>query len=245
MNKEDITKNCRVLLDAYSSGVLCDLSMPEDAHPVFDTDENRLVYFTLPMALNYQRDSYKMWEAVLETYLDEETRFVFDIAWVSVVEENEIRKALVKYKLALQPNRHIDTWVRLAKSFEKWGSISGFFKAHNNDYLAIKNTIQIKDKKGFPYLSGPKIFNYWSYIISSYGGVDLKNRDCIEIAPDTHIIQSSVKLGVISLAESRKLTRDQISARWRELLRSSGINPIDMHAPLWFWSRNGFIYELD
>lgn len=37
--------------------------MPEDENPALDksTKENYL-YFTLPMALNYQRNSYMLWE---------------------------------------------------------------------------------------------------------------------------------------------------------------------------------------
>jgi hypothetical protein len=38
--------------------------------------------------------------------------------------------------------------------------------------------------------------------------------------------------------------KDAISERWRELLNRSGIDPIGMHSPLWFWSRNGFIFEI-
>ena len=103
--------------------------------------------------------------------------------------------------------------------------------------------VNIDHKKGFPYLSGPKIFNYWSFIINTYGGVILTNRHHIEIAPDTHITQCSVKLGVISAEEALSLTKDAISAKWRELLKESEIDPIDMHPPLWFWSRNGFLYQ--
>ena len=67
-----------------------------------------------------------------------------------------------------------------------------------------------------------------------------KNRAFIEIAPDTHVIQASVKLGVISSEEALKADREQISAAWREILEGTGIAPIDVHSPLWFWSRAGF-----
>lgn len=36
------------------------MKMPEDSHPEFQTQEERLCYFTLPMALNYQRNSYTL-----------------------------------------------------------------------------------------------------------------------------------------------------------------------------------------
>jgi hypothetical protein len=39
------------------------MKMPEDSKPkVFDSFEEKLVYFTLPMSINYRRDSYKLWE---------------------------------------------------------------------------------------------------------------------------------------------------------------------------------------
>jgi hypothetical protein len=39
------------------------MEMPEDSKPnEFKNQEERLVYFTLPMSLNYQRNSYTLWE---------------------------------------------------------------------------------------------------------------------------------------------------------------------------------------
>ena len=241
----DLVKNCRVLLEAYKLGKLGQTIMPEDSHPHFSNKESRLAYFTLPMALNYQRDSYKLWEAALKTFNDPTTRFVFDVAKVSKASEEDVRKALMKYKVALQPNKHINTWRTIAKTIhDTWGSFTKLFEVSEDDFLNLKQTVQIDYKKGFPYLSGPKIFNYWSFIISTYGGINLLNRGYIEIAPDTHITQCSVKLGVITEEEAETLTKDVIPQRWRELLKKSAINPIDMHPPLWFWSRNGFLFTL-
>ncbi len=247
MDKAQFIKTCMALIEAYKTGLLGQTIMPEDSNPGIENldQESRIAYFTLPMALNYQRDSYKLWEAALKTFNDPDTRFVFEVGKVSKASEEEVRMALMKYKLALQPNKHINTWRTIAKTvYENWGSFSNFFEAVNGDFLKLKQLVNIDHKKGFPYLSGPKIFNYWSFIISTYGGVKLVNRDHIEIAPDTHITQCSVRLGVISAEEALLLTKDAVSAKWRELLKESGIDPIDMHSPLWFWSRNGFIYKL-
>lgn len=247
MEKEALIKNCRALLDAFKSGKLGQTVMPEDSNPGFsDKDaEMRIAYFTLPMALNYQRDSYKLWEAALKTFNDPDTKFVFDVGQVSKRSEDEIRQALMKYKVALQPNKHVNTWRVISKTInDNWGSCVKFFKSTQNDFLNLKQIVKVDHKKGFPYLSGPKIFNYWSFIVSTYGGIKLSNRDHIEIAPDTHITQCSVKLGVITSDETDVLTKDAISERWRGLLKESGIDPIDMHPPLWFWSRNSFLHEL-
>lgn len=246
MNRDALLESCRRLLVAYKDGGLGQTRMPEDSSPDFSDGERemRLAYFTLPMALNYQRDSYTLWESAHKTYQDPETHFVFDVHEAGVHSEEEVRSALMKYKLALQPNKHINTWRTISKTVhDTWGTLENLFIDTEGDFLNLKQTVQVDFKKGFPYLSGPKIFNYWSFIISTYGKVPIKNREYIDIAPDTHITKCSVKLSLITEEEAETLTRDQISERWRIALQGSGIDPINMHAPLWFWSRNGFIFD--
>ncbi|MBM2821249.1 MAG: hypothetical protein HW405_1009 [Candidatus Berkelbacteria bacterium] len=247
MDKRRLIKECRLLLDAYKSGKLGDTTMPEDSNPRnFNTKENRASYFTLPMSLNYQRDSYKLWQSALKTYQDNDTKTVFDVSEASRMSNEKLRGKLTKYKLALQPNKHVQTWQTISKTiFENWGNVENLLEGCQFDFLKLRQMITKDFKKGFPYLSGPKIFNYWSFIIQEYGGVKLKKSQFIEIAPDTHIIKCSIKLGVISQEESEKLSRDQISERWRKTLDGSAINPIDMHPPLWFWSKNNFIFKLE
>jgi hypothetical protein len=215
----------------------------EDSNPgSFEDNELRLAYFTLPMSLNYQRNSYMLWESTLKSYQDNETKQIFDINKVVLMNKEHLQKLLTKHKLALQPNKHVENWQTISKTIkENFGSFSSLFEKADFDFLKLRELIQTKYKKGFPYLSGPKIFNYWSFIIQAYGGIKLKNSEFIEIAPDTHITKCSVKLGVI---DNENIPKEEISKRWREVLKDSEINPIDMHPPLWFWSRNGFLFEL-
>ncbi|MFA6158047.1 MAG: hypothetical protein WC763_00260 [Candidatus Paceibacterota bacterium] len=241
-------ENCKSLIGAFKSGALGQTVMPEDSNPGFKKEDRevRIAYFTLPMALNYQRDSYRLWEGVLKTFNDPETRFVFDVTSVSNSSEENLRKALTKYKVALQPNKHVRTWMTISKTVaDNWGSFADLLEATEGDFLKLRQLVRVDHRKGFPYLSGPKIFNYWSFILGTYAGMALKNRDRIDIAPDTHITQCSIKLGVITPGEADRLSKDEISERWRESLSGSGIDPIDLHPPLWFWSRNGFLFNLD
>ncbi len=245
MDKERIIAQCKELTYAYKKGLLGQTKMPEESHPSFNKmkNETRLAYFTLPMALNYQRDSYKLWEAALKTHNDPSTAGVFETA--STIDKEQLRNKLLKYSLALQPNKHINTWMQISKTIRtEFGSFEKLILESQNDFLKLREIVQKDFKKGFPYLSGPKIFNYWAFIIQEYGGARLKNSEFIEIAPDTHITQCSIKLGVITKTESEKITKEEISQKWREALKDSGITPIEMHPPLWFWSRNGFIYNL-
>ncbi len=248
MERKEIVAKCSKLLEAYRKGKLGYMKMPEDSSPVFsqEGEETRLVYFTLPMSLNYQRDSYKLWESALKTFSDIETKKVFDVKFSANADKEQLRKYLIRYKVALQPNKHIDTWQKISKTiFDNWKTLGNVLKSADYDFLKLKETIQIKYKKDFPYLSGPKIFNYWSFIIQEYGKVKLKNSEFIEIAPDTHITKCSVILGVINEKEAGNLSKEKISEKWRDVLKGTGINPIDMHSPLWFWSRNSFQYKLE
>jgi len=194
-SKKTILSKCHILLEAYQSGKLGVIRMPEDSSPVFEKNEARLCYYTLPMSLNYQRNSYALWESALKTYDDPATRRVFDVQISANLDREQLRAFLTHYKVALQPNKHIATWHEISKTIsQNWGSLELMLESSNYDFLKLRNIIQQQFKKGFPYLSGPKIFNYWSFIIQEYGKVKLKNSEFIEIAPDTHVTKCSVLL---------------------------------------------------
>lgn len=247
IDKKQIIEDCKILLKAYKEWKLGFMKMPEDENPWFNSEEKelQLIYFTLPMSLNYQRNSYTLWESVLKSFNHDQTRALFDIKFSASCEEEELRLLLTKHKIALQPNKHIKTWQTISKTIhENWWSIEELLIYANYDFLKLKKTLQVEHKKGFPYLSWPKIFNYWSYILWEYCWINLKNREYIEIAPDTHVKQCSIRLWVISSEQANGVSTEEISEIWREVLEWSWINPIDMHSPLWFWSRNNFQFKL-
>lgn len=229
------------IYDSYHSGKLGDLTMPEDTVPVGLNFEERLNYYTLPMSLNYQRNSFKLWEAAKSSYEDSSTKSLFDLEFLSKSEFSIVQNLLKVYKLGLQPNQHTKIYKKISNTlFTKYITISNLLELSNYDFLKLKEIVTVIDKKDFPYLSGPKIFNYWSHILQRYCDIKLVNTEYIEIAPDTHVLQASIKLGVISEFEC-SLSAEEISKRWRDLLSKTNITPIEMHSPLWFWSRGGFI----
>lgn len=246
--KKAILKKVDKLLELYYNGELGGEIMPEDANPGLEkgTRENYL-YFTLPMALNYQRNSYKLWESARATYLDDETKDVFFPEYVVQMTQEDLRSKLLKYKVALQPNRHVDIWMRLCNTFtDKFqGDIRKLFLNNENSVKKIKEYILV-NKKGFPYLSGTKILNYWLYVMTQYTDVKLEDRKYITVAPDTHVIQASEKLGLITHDELDKSSiRERVSLLWEEVFRETERSPIDIHTPLWLWSRGGFEVKVD
>lgn len=243
-NKKQILENVDKLYKMWKSGSLGGEIMPEDANPHLELSslENYL-YFTLPMSLNYQRNSYTLWEGALKTYEDEETKFVFDPKECLNRSFEEVQAALIKYRVALQKDKQTEIWLKLCKTFQElWdGDIRKIFVEFDYDVNAIRNFMQVEKKRLFPYLSGTKICNYWMFVMYQYTDVKYKNIECLTVAPDTHVIKSTHHLGLIT-DEELELSNVQeiVIARWNELLESSVYKPIDIHTPLWLWSRNGF-----
>ena len=90
-----------------------------------------------------------------------------------------------------------------------------------------------------------KVCNYWLYVMEQYTDVKFVDRENITVAPDTHVIQASQRLGVISEEEMLAANVQQLVAeRWAELLLGTGLVPIDIHTPMWLWSRGKFEVQL-
>lgn len=244
MNKNEILDNVDKLMVMYKNGELGGEVMPEDANPNFKKDslENYL-YFTLPMALNYQRNSYTLWESSLNTYNDEETKFVFEPKICLEKSFEEVQYALTKYKVALQKQKQTEIWLALCKTFVELfdGDIRKLFYELDNDIDKIRDFIQKDNKKKFPYLSGTKICNYWLYVIYQYTDRKYKNIEKLTVAPDTHVCRATHKLGLITDEEyNSNNVQEVVINRWQWLLENTKYKPIDIHTPLWLWSRNGF-----
>ena len=244
MNKKELLKKVDILYSMYKNGELGGEVMPEDANPHFETgSKENYIYFTLPMALNYQRNSYTLWGSALKTWEDEETKFVFDPKKCLEKTIDEVQYALTKYKVALQKQKQTEIWLTLCHTIVDLynGDIRVLFDELDNDVDKIRDFIQKENKRKFPYLSGTKICNYWLYVIYQYTDRTYKNIEKLTVAPDTHVIKSTHRLGLIT---DEELTRSDVQLividRWNELFKGTKYKPIDIHTVLWLWSRNGF-----
>jgi len=228
----------------HKAGLLGGDVMPEDANPRLDpgSPENYL-YFTLPMALNYQRSSYALWKSALQTYEDSETRFLFCPSQCLSRSFEEVQRAITKHGLALQRQKQTEVWLKLCRTFEDrfGGDIRVLFDRCGNRIHRVKDYVQQEHKKEFPYLSGVKICNYWLYVLHRYTDRSFADPENLTVAPDTHVCQASLKLGLISEAEFLSShVQLTVAEAWRQLFDGTPYNPIDIHTPLWLWSRGGF-----
>jgi len=180
-----------------------------------------------------------MWAAALKTYQDPKTNYLFFPEEVVKHAREEVQRDLLKHKLALQQNKHTDIWITISRSFHNHFTDDPreLLKAGNWDVLGIHQIIQKDFRKDFPYISGPKMANYWLYILSQYTDAQFKSMQEISIIPDTHVLQCSLRLGLTN----EHMSSLEVAATWKELLQGAEIAPVQMHPVLWNWSRNKFL----
>lgn len=234
--QEELLVKIRQLVEFYQQGFIPRLAHHE-VNPGLEKDsrENYL-YFTLPVVLNFQRSSPALWKSALATYEDPETNYLFFPEETISKPRNKIQQDLLKHKLALQPNKHTDIWSSISSALSHYDNDPReVIKAGQNCVVRIKNILQVKEKDRFPYLRGPKLANYWLYILHSFTDVKLRNLHKISIIPDTHVIKASQQLGLTSGVNIEQLVQE-----WFELLKDTDLIPIDIHPVLWNWSRAGF-----
>lgn len=242
MKKKVILDKVRRLHRLYKEGKIKTLAQHE-VNPGFDkSSRENYLYFTLPPCLNFQRSSPAMWIAALKTWEDLETRYLFFPEQVVTKPRETIQKDLLKHKLSLQKNKHTDIWMAICKGlYELFESDPRkLFEVGKYDVVRILEIVQKEKRKQFPYLSGPKMANYWLYILTRYTDAKFANMQEISIIPDTHVLQCTVKLG---LADSL-VSPIEAASLWKDLLKGSEIVPVDMHPVLWNWSRNNFQPEV-
>lgn len=77
--------------------------------------------------------------------------------------------------------------------------------------------------------------------MDNYTNASLKHKEALSIAPDTHVIQATIRLGLVAPEyHDSPIVQDLVTDAWAELLAGTGTIPIDLHTPLWLWSRAGF-----
>lgn len=244
VNQDEILRFVHKLQKMHRDGLLGGEVMPEDQNPgLCKSSSENYHFFTLPMALNYQRNSYTLWASAKKTYEDLNAREVFYPASVVKMSEEEVRRILTSYKVALQPVKQTEVWRRICETICDLleGDMRNLFKMTNGYIPDILKLVQKTHKPKFPYLSGPKICNYWLYVMRNYTDVCLTGREALNIAPDTHVIQATIKLGLIDNDDyNNPNIQTMVSDAWEKVLEGTGILPIDIHTPLWLWSRSGF-----
>ena len=108
--KQEVLEKVRMLLENFENGKIPKLEIHE-VHPELEIDSREnLLYFTLPVSINFQRNSPAMWKSALATFEDPDTNYLFYPEKVVEKTLEQIKEDLPKHKLGLQKNKHSEIW---------------------------------------------------------------------------------------------------------------------------------------
>lgn len=258
----DVIQGRRVaekLYDAFqTTGILGHKAMPEDEPPsgVRKGSLEHLIFITLTVAIDYQRDAAALWESSRRTYSDPETAYLFRLEEISRTPFNKIVADMQKHRLSKKPNKDANTWLNIATSFQtKWqGNPISFLKDcdwHGPTVLArLKYDVHLCDgmrQSDFPFLGGLKIGPLWLRMLRDNIGVtELMGLELVPIPVDIHVARATLAAGVVRGRYQGRLNElfESIRKAWAESvtgLRNAGreMVALDVDEPLWNLSKYG------
>ena len=102
-------------------GILGHKAMPEDILPkgIHKGSLEHLMFITLTVSIDYQRDAMVLWDNSRKTFEDIETRYLFDPKSVCESPIDKIVEDMQKYNLSKKPKKDAEIWSRNATSFSK------------------------------------------------------------------------------------------------------------------------------
>jgi hypothetical protein len=160
-----------------------------------------LMFYTLVISIDYQRNSAQLWNAAKKTFEDEGTRWLFIPKELLNKSFNEIKSAMKVHRLAKKPNQDAKIWYTVSKSFFEIYDSDPMNLIKECEYDAWKlfnKKFDLGFKRRFPFLSGNKIFPLWIRLLHDYVGIDFKNLDKIPIPIDTHVVRATFTTGCLT-----------------------------------------------
>lgn len=249
----------KMLFDLFATtGIHGRTEMPEDLLPstIEDGSVDHLLFLTLTISLDYQRDAIKLWQAARLSYDDPMTRYLFNpVAMYRKEIANQISD-MQKYGLSKKPKKDAYIWRTVGLSFlKKWGGDPLNFIA-DCSWDAPTILVRLKGDRhqygqktvsDFPYLRGDKIGPLWLRMLRDNLKIDrLKGLEKVPIPVDVHVARSSLSLGVVQGSYKGPLAPlyEAIRKAWFDGVLGYRVDDrkmiaLDVDEPLWHLSKYG------
>lgn len=252
-------KVARLLYNCFFSvGIHGRTGMPEDIIPngIKKGSLEHILFITLTVSIDYQRDALSLWESSRKSFDDPETRYLFNPKSLYKTPIRKIVEDMQKYKLSKKPQKDAYIWQTVGVTFyKKWkGDPRNFLRDCDWDSLLILKRLrddthlycgrQIPD---FPYLRGPKIGPLWLRMLKDNIGItQLRNLEKVPIPVDRHIARATLSTGVIRGRFRGRLDKlfEYIRKAWFESIKglktkTRPMIALDVDEPLWHLSKYG------
>jgi hypothetical protein len=256
-------KVAELLYNAFSTtGIHGRTEMPEDLVPrgIERGSLDHLLFLTLTVAIDYQRDAVDLWLSSRKTFEDTATRYLYNPKPLHETSPGKIIEDMQKHGLSKKPRKDAHIWRTIGVTFyKKWNSNPQEFLEHC-DWSSmtildnLENDTHLYNKRpmpDYPYLRGPKIGPLWLRMLRDNAGIEqLKNLDKVPIPVDIHVARATLTTGVIRGNTKGRLHDlfEDIRTVWAESVK--GLNAkdrpmiaLDMDEPLWHLSKHGCTYR--
>lgn len=256
-------KVAELLYNSFSTmGIHGRTDMPEDITPnsVVRGSLDYILFITLTVSIDYQRDAPSLWESSRKTFDDPETRYLFDPKLLHETPFRKIVDDMQKYKLSKKPQKDANIWRTVGVTFyTKWeGDPRNFLKNCNWDSPLILERLR-KDTHlyngrsvpDYPYLRGSKIGPLWLRMLRDNVGItQLRNLEKVPIPVDIHVARATLTTGVVrgSIEIRSNKMFEYIRKAWFESVKGLSVKnrpmiALDVDEPLWHLSKYGCSYR--
>ena len=259
INSKKGKKVAQQLHNCFSTtGILGNTEMPEDILPkgMKKGSLEHLMFITLTVAIDYQRDANALWLVSRKTWEDPETRYLFNPEALNRAPPRIIANDMQKYGLSKKQKKDANIWRTVGVTFlKKWeGNPHKYLESCEWDSLEILNRLKGdthiyhgKPVPDYPYLRGNKIGPLWLRMLRDNVGINrLKNLKSVPIPVDIHVARSTLATGVVSGQFSGTLTDlfEHIRGAWFKSVdglkvKTRKMIALDVDEPLWHLSKYG------
>jgi len=232
--------------------------MPEDIMPkgVIRGSLEHIMFITLTVSIDYQRDAPALWSASRKTFEDPDIRYLFNPEDLHKTSPEKIVEDMQIYKLSQKPRKDAFIWRTVGITFyKKWGSDPrNFLQSCNWDAPTIlkrlKEDVHLYNsqwKPDYPYLRGDKIGPLWLRMLRDNIGItELKGLNRVPIPVDIHVARATLTTGVVRGKFKGNLNElfEHIRRAWFESVEDLNIKnkpmiALDVDEPLWHLSKYG------
>jgi len=259
IDKERATEIARLLHHAFSTtGIHGRNDMPADTLPVGVKRGSleHLLFITLTVSINYQRDANVLWNVSRKTFEDPETRYLYDPEALHITRFDKVVGDMQKYGLSKKPRKDPSIWKTVGVTFyKKWeGDPRKFLGDSEWDALTILRRLKEdshlyrgRSIPDYPFLRGNKLGPYWVRMLRDNTGINrITNLEKVPIPVDIHVARATLATGVVYGQFSGKLTElfGYIREAWFQgvqglKLKNRPMIALDVDKPLWHLSKYG------
>jgi len=193
----------------YRSFCNSNVQMPEDLVPegVKRGSLDHIMFITLTVSIDYQRDADQLWTASRATFEDPSTCYLYRPSSLYNVPAATVAADMQEHGLSKKTRKDPYIWRTVSTSFyKKWdGDPRKFLEDSNWDAPTVLRRLKTdrhlergRWKPDYPYLRGDKIGPLWLRMLRDNVGLrELRNLDRVPIPVDVHVARATLATGVV------------------------------------------------